>query len=52
MDELGEGDIDIIKAPIVIDNVSGTLDDDLNDHSNLHFLTGIGYHESRHGWRH
>ena len=26
MNELGEGDIDIIKAPIVIDNVS--------DHSN------------------
>ena len=24
MNELGEGDIDIIKAPIVIDNVSRT----------------------------
>ena len=41
MDGIGEGDIDIIKAPIVIDNVS--------QNNNLlihHAYLGIGTHES------
>ena len=29
MNELGEGDIDIIKAPIVIDNVSQTTQNNI-----------------------
>ena len=45
MDGIGEGDIDIIKAPIVIDNVS--------QNNNLlidHVYLGIGTHESRNRW--
>jgi hypothetical protein len=42
MNELGEGDIDIIKAPIVIDNVSTPI--------SIHLFLGIWPDESRY-WR-
>jgi hypothetical protein len=45
MDQLGEGDIDIIKAPIVIDNVSYLNN---NYHKNE---IGVRYDESRTGRR-
>lgn len=44
MDGIGEGDIDIIKAPIVIDNVS------ISFLAIIIFITGFWTHESRH-WR-
>ena len=45
MNELGEGDIDIIKAPIVIDNVSVIF---LGFNS---ISIGIWTNESRNWWR-
>ena len=45
MDNLGEGDIDIIKSPIVIDNVSAKLYS-----SNLSSSLGIWHYESW-NWR-
>ena len=44
MDNIGEGDVDLIKAPIVIDNVSQTLAFPLLLGV---FTAGIGHHE---GW--
>ena len=41
MNELGEGDIDIIKAPIVIDNVS-LLE--------TNFCLGVWIDEGRNSW--
>lgn len=50
MDNLAEGDVDLIKAPIVIDNVS-----DYQRHSPPDFLTiyfsGLWYHEGWSWWR-
>lgn len=46
MDNIGEGDVDLIKAPIVIDNVSGSHTP--RPVSTLvFFITGLRYHE---GW--
>ena len=46
MDGIGEGDIDIIKAPIVIDNVSISL----IEPNITNFVVGIWPHESRYWW--